>query len=71
MQSCLVHAFYKQRQTEIVKKSGRKLSNTLKLNFCYLKIIRFLHPFCHRKIIGDILINKQKTIVAVSVRLYD
>ena len=25
------------------------------LTFCYLKIICFLHPRCHPKVIGDIL----------------
>ena len=38
-------------------KIKQKLSNTLKLNFSYLKIIRFLHP---PKIIGDFLKNVQK-----------
>ena len=38
------------------------LSNTLRLNFCYLKIIYIIHPYCHPKIIVHILIlkNKQK-----------
>ena len=36
------------------------LSNTLRLNFCYLKIIHILHPHYHPKIIGHILKNKQK-----------
>ena len=31
------------------------LGDTLRLNFCYLKIIHFLHPRYHSKIIGDIL----------------
>ena len=35
-------------------------SNTLWLNFCYLKIINILHPRYHPKIIGYILKNKQK-----------
>ena len=35
------------------------LSNTLRLNFCYLKIIHILHP-PYPKIIGHILKNKQK-----------
>ena len=35
--------FYKQRLAEIGKKIKQKLSNTLRLNFCSLKIIRFLH----------------------------
>ena len=29
------------------------------LNFCYLKIIRILHPCYHAKTIGDILKKKQ------------
>ena len=36
------------------------LSNTLGLNFSYLKIIHILHPRYHPKIIGHILKNKQK-----------
>ena len=35
-------------------------SNTLRLIFRYLKIIRLLHPRYHPKIIGDILKNVQK-----------
>ena len=31
------------------------LSNTLRLNFCYLKMIRFFHTCYHQEIIGDIL----------------
>ena len=56
---CKQH-FYKQRQVEIGKKFKQKLGHTLKLNFCYLKIIPFLHPCYHPKIIGDILKNVQK-----------
>ena len=37
--------FYKKRQTEM-------LSNILKLNFCYLKIIHILHTRYYPKIIG-------------------
>ena len=36
------------------------LSNTLRLNFCYLKIIDIFHLRYHPKIIGYILKNKQK-----------
>ena len=36
------------------------LSNTIRLYFCYLKIIRTLHPHYHPKIIGLILKNKLK-----------
>ena len=52
--------FYKQRQAEINKKNKQKLSNTLRLNFPYLKIIRFLHSRYHPKIVEDILKNVQK-----------
>ena len=33
------------------------LSNTLRSNFCYLKVIRILHSRYHSKIIGHILKN--------------
>ena len=33
------------------------LSNTLRVNFCYLKVIRILHSRYHSKIIGHILKN--------------
>ena len=36
------------------------LSNTLRMNFCYLKIIHILHSRYHSKIIRCILKNKQK-----------
>ena len=36
--------FYKQHQAEIGKKIKQMLSNTLRLNLCYLKIIHILHP---------------------------
>ena len=52
--------FYKQRQAEIGKKIKQMLSNTQRLNFCYLKIIQIYHPRYHPKIIGHILKNKQK-----------
>ena len=35
------------------------LSNTLRLNFGYLKIIYIPHPYYHLKIIGYILKNKK------------
>ena len=37
-----------------VAKIKQNLSNTLRLNFCYLKMIFFLHPHYHPKIIGVI-----------------
>ena len=39
--------FYKQCQGEIGKKIKQMLSNTLRLNFFYLKIIVILHPRYH------------------------
>ena len=34
----------------------------MRLNFSYVKIIRFLHPLYLLKIIGDILKNVQKQV---------
>ena len=54
--------FYKQRQAKIGKKSGKQqLSNTLRLNFRYLKIICFLYPRYNSEILGDILKKSTKT----------
>ena len=62
--------FYEQCQVENGKKSSKiKLGSTLRLNFCFLKIIRFLHPRYHPKI-GDILKNIQKTNASVLMRLF-
>ena len=36
-------------------KIKQTLSNTLRLSFCYLKIIHILHPCHHPKIMGRIL----------------
>ena len=44
------------------QKIKQKLSNTLRLNFCYLKIMHFVHPRYHSKIIGDIIKNVQKQV---------
>ena len=41
-------------------KVKQKLSNTLKMNFRYLKIIHFLHPCYHPKVIEDIFKNVTK-----------
>ena len=38
------------------------LNNTLRLNWCYLKIIHILHPRHHPKIIWHILKNKQASL---------
>ena len=39
--------------------------NTLKVNFCFLEIVRFLQPRYHPKIIGDTLKNVLKTNASV------
>ena len=72
--------FYKQHfdtlisnaRLKLVKKQA-KAKNTLKLNFCYLKIIRFFHPRCHPKIIADILkkVPKTSASMSISMRLYN
>ena len=56
--------FYKQRQAEIGK-NKQKLSITLRLNFRYQKIICFLHPCYHPKMLGDIVKNYKKTSASV------
>ena len=62
--------FYKQRQAEIGKKNKQMISNTLRLNLCYLKITHILHPHHHPKMIGHILKNKQKNMyVCILMRL--
>ena len=55
-ETCLLikQHFYIQRQAEIAKKIKQNLSNTLRLNFCCLKIIHFLQPRYHQKIIGNV-----------------
>ena len=60
--------FYKQHQAEIGKKIEQTVSDTLRLNFCYLKIICFLPPRYHPKIKGHILKNVQKA--SLSIRLF-
>ena len=45
---------------EIGKKNKQNLSNILRPNFSFLKIIRFLHPCYHPKIVRHILKNVQK-----------
>ena len=63
--------FYEQHQAETGKKQAT--SNTLKLNFCFLKIISFLHTCCHSKIVGHTLKNVQKNkwVLFWRVRFYD
>ena len=45
------------------------LCNTLKLDFCHLKIIHVVHRPYHPKIIGHILKNKQNNKFACIIRL--
>ena len=49
------------------QKIKQKLSNTLRLNFRYLKIIRFFHPRYHPEIIEKVLKNVQKTTASVLI----
>ena len=44
-------------------------SNTLRVNFFYLKIIHILHPSYHPKIKGHIIKNNQIINVSVFMRL--
>ena len=59
-----IHAFFTSNtfinnaRLKLVK-NQTKLSNTLRLNFCYLKIIHILHARYHPNIIWYILENKQ------------
>ena len=41
----------------------------MRLDFCYLKINRFLHPSYYLKIVGDNLKNIQKASTSVLMRL--
>ena len=54
-----------------LEKIKQKLSNSIRLNFLYLKIIRFLHPRYLPKIIEDILKNVDKTNGSALIMLYD
>ena len=47
------------------QKIKQKLSNTLTLSFGFLKIISFLHPSYHPKIVEDVLKIIQKSIASV------
>ena len=57
--------FFKQYQAEIRKKS----SNTLRLNFSYLKIIHILHQRYHQKIV-DIIYKHGTTIMIKNLNKY-
>ena len=51
------------------KKFKWMLSNTLRPNLCYLKIICILHPLYHPKIIGYILKKSKRRVAFVFLRL--
>ena len=63
--------FYKQRLAENCKKIKQKLSNTLIINFFYLKIIRILHRRYQPKVVGEIRKTVQKTSASFLMRLYE
>ena len=52
--------FYKQRQDETGKKIKQMLNRTLRLSFCYMKVIHILNPRYHPKIMRRFLKNRQK-----------
>ena len=56
----ILHTYFINNPLKLAKKISQMLCNTLRLDFCYLKIIHILHPPYHPKIIGHILKNKQK-----------
>ena len=45
-----------------LQKIKQKISNTMRLNFCYMEVMGFLHPHYHPKIIEAILKNVQKHV---------
>ena len=53
------------------EKTMQMLSNTMRLNFCNLKIIHILHPRYHPKLIGRTLKVTKRTNLSVFMRLYD
>ena len=55
---------YKQSHAEIGQKIEQMLSKTLRLNFCYFKIIHIFHSLYRSKVIRHALIKKQKNIYA-------
>ena len=55
----------------IVEPIVKMLGNTLRLNFCCLKITHILHPRYHPKIVGHILKVSKRTDVHVFMRLND
>ena len=60
--SYISNTFISKTRLKLAKNQAN-LSNILRLNFCYLNIIRFLHPRYHLKTIKDTLCAK----ISVSV----
>ena len=57
------NTFISNARLKSAKNQGNaKQYSTLRLSFCYLKIIRFLHPRYHQKLIGDILKMYKKQV---------
>ena len=64
-----IHAFFisntfisnaRLKSKEIKQKIKQMLRSTMRLNYCYLKIIHILHPRYHQKLIGHILKHKKE-----------
>ena len=53
---------YNISDNKFFKQHLYKLSNMLRLNFRYVKIIRFLHPRYNPRILRDTLKNVQKHV---------
>ena len=59
----ILHAFFisntfiSNARLKLTKKIKQMLSNTLRLSFCYLKIIHIFHQRYYPKVIEDILEN--------------
>ena len=58
---CISNTFISNARLQLAKQIKQMLNNTLRLYFCYLKIIHILHQRYHPKVIEHILKNKQKS----------
>ena len=50
--SLIIYRLFLYKQRFHLQKIKKKIRNTLRLNVCYLKVIRFVHSRYHPKIIG-------------------
>ena len=66
-----LHTFFISNTRLKLAKNKQNLSSALRLNFCFLKIIRLFHPWYHPKIVGHILKTCMKPSVSVLMKLYD